>query len=348
MNYKGLIMWAKKRPKGRRGAMLVVICVMVFAFVVTVAFSVDVAYMNLINSELRTATDAAAKAASETLARTQDRNAAIARGIEIGAQNRVGNRSLQLTNRDFEFGRSEVDNTGRFVFRRDVSPFNSVRVNGERTEGSSSGSVGLPFGHIFNMRAFEPTETCTATYIQRDIVLVVDRSGSMAWFRKFDDLKSAVALFISILDESPVVERIGLASYATSASIDIELTENTGLINSALARMPVAGSTNISGGMDSGRTIMNRGGSREFVEKTMILLTDGVQNAGRPARSAAVDVVSDGTIIHTITFGTDADRNAMATVASVGRGRYFHAANGTQLREVFREIALTLTSIITE
>ena len=38
------------------------ICVMIFAFMVTVAFSVDIAYMHLVRSELRSTTDAAAKA----------------------------------------------------------------------------------------------------------------------------------------------------------------------------------------------------------------------------------------------------------------------------------------------
>lgn len=60
--------------------MLPLICLMLVAFMVTVIFSVDVAYMQLVKSELRTATDAAAKAAAEALSRTQDVNAAIARG----------------------------------------------------------------------------------------------------------------------------------------------------------------------------------------------------------------------------------------------------------------------------
>jgi Flp pilus assembly protein TadG len=50
--------------KHRRGAMLVLVLVMIVAFIVTVAFSVDIAYMNLVKSELRSATDAAAKATS--------------------------------------------------------------------------------------------------------------------------------------------------------------------------------------------------------------------------------------------------------------------------------------------
>ena len=112
--------------------------------------------------------------------------------------------------------------------------------------------------------------------------------------------------------------------------------------------MPVAGFTNISGGIDAGGSIMARGRSRDFVERTMIVLTDGLQNRGRPASLAATDQAALGTTIHAITFGQDADQASMRDVATIGKGRFFHADNGAQLRKVFTEIALTLSTIITE
>ena len=336
------------KARHRRGAMLVLICVMIFAFLVTVAFSVDIAYMNLVKSELRSATDAAAKAAAETLARTQDRNAAIARGKEIALENQVANRGLELRDADLSFGRAELDGSGRFVFRVGGVPSNSVRVNGQRTNGSLSGNVQLFFGRIFNITGFQPQEFSTATFIQRDIVLVVDRSGSMLDANKFNDLRAAVGIFVQILVDSPVDERVGLASYSTTQSEDVELTDNLSLINNAMSTMPVDGFTNISGGIDAGGNIMGRGRSRDFVERTMIVLTDGLQNRGRPARIAATEQAALGTVIHAITFGLDADRAAMRQVATIGNGRYFHADNGAQLRQVFQEIALTLSTIITE
>ena len=338
----------RKRSRQRQGAMLVLICVMIFAFLVTVAFSVDIAYMNLVKSELRSATDAAAKAAAETLARTQDVNAAVSRGKEIALENKVANRGLQLKDSDLVFGRSQVGNTGRFDFTPGGSPANSVRVNGQRTNSSLSGNVQLFFARIFGVQGFQPEEFSTATFIQRDIVLVVDRSGSMLDFNKFNDLRSAIGIFTQILDSSPVEERVGLASYSTTETEDVRLTENLTLINNAMATMPVAGFTNISGGIDAGGRIMARGRSRDFVERTMIVLTDGLQNRGRPARLAAAEQAALGVTIHAITFGSDADRTAMRQVAAIGNGRYFHADNGAELRQVFTEIALTLSTIITE
>ncbi len=338
----------RKSPGGRRGAMLVLLCVMMFAFVAIVAFSVDVAYMNLVKTELRTATDAASKAASENLARTQNIASATARGIEIANENLVANRRLQLSSSDFEFGRSDLQPSGAFVFQRNATPINSVRVTGQRTAGSLSGSVGLFFGRAMGVSAFEPVETCTSTYIQRDIVLVLDRSGSMLDDNKFRDLRNAVRLFVNIMKDSPVEERVGLASYSTDATEDIALTTNLDLITTRVDRMVFSGLTNISGGLDSGRRIIANGRSPMFVEKTIILMTDGLQNRGRAARFAAQDAFSDGSTIHSITFGRDADRRSMRDVANIGKGRYYHASNGAELEAVFREIALTLTSIITE
>ncbi len=321
---------------------------MIFAFMVTVAFAVDIAYMHLVKSELRSATDAAAKASAETLARTQDIGQALARGKDIAQRNSVANKGLTLRDADFEFGKSEQDASGKFVFTRNARPTNSVRVLAKRDRSSANGSVPLFFGRIFNINQFEPEETATATYVQRDIVLVVDRSGSMLDDNKFVGLQDAIRIFNATLRASPVEERVGLASYSTDPTEDVELTDSLALIDTAMSRMRANGFTNISGGIDAGGRIMARGRSRDFVERTMIVLTDGIQNRGRPARLAAIDEVARGTTIHAITFGNDADRRAMQEVARIGNGRFFHAADNSQLAQVFREIALTLSSILTQ
>ncbi len=49
--------------QNRRGAMLIFIAVLLLVFVGIIAFSVDVAYMHLSRTQLRTASDAAARAA---------------------------------------------------------------------------------------------------------------------------------------------------------------------------------------------------------------------------------------------------------------------------------------------
>lgn len=304
--------------------------------------------MHLIKSELRSATDASSKAAAETLARTLDPAQAVARGREVARLNMVANRGLELRDSDFELGRSVLIPSGKFVFSISGSPVNSVRVRGTRSNNSLGGSVNLFFGRIFNTSTFHPQETATATYIERDIVLVIDRSGSMLDFNKLVDLHRCIVVFNSVLGESPVEERVGLASYSTDATEDVDLTNDLSIINTQVRSKAANGLTDISGGIDAGGRIMSRGRSCEFVEQTMIVLTGGMENRGRRARLAAADQARDVVVIHAITFGRDAARNTMREVAVIGKGRYYHAENGNELEDVFRKIALTLSTILTE
>lgn len=331
----------------RRGAMMVLIAVLMIAFMVTVAFSIDIAMMHLSRAELRAATDAASKAAASELSRTLNTNQAINRGIEIAAANQVNGEPLQLVAGDFEFGRSEEQSNGKFVFSSSASPRNSVRVDGRRTVGSPSGPIPLFFGNLFGVPFFEPITTATATYIERDVVLVVDRSGSMAG-QKFVDLVAAIDTFNDTLDQTPVDEQVGLASYNDRASVDVPLTANLNEIRTGMATLPVGGYTSISRGMLAGEAIFEAARNRDFVERTMIVMTDGRHNRGPEPRGPAQDLANDGVTIHTITFGADADRRRMQEVARIGGGRHFHAANGAELERVYREIALTLSTMMTE
>lgn len=336
-----------RRPRHRRGAMMVVIAIMLIGFMIAVAFSVDIAQMHLTRSELRAATDAASKAAAQTLSITLDTNAAIARGQSIAAQNTVNGEPLLLDPTDFSFGRSEEQPSGKFHFAASGTPRNSVAVNGRRTFGSPSGPVPLFFGNIFGVQFFEPTSTATATYIERDIVLVVDRSGSMQG-QKFADLVNAINTFTATLGQTPVDEKVGLASYNDRATEDVNLTESLGLISDAMANLPVGGFTSISRGMRAGENIMDASQRGDFVEKTLIVMTDGRHNRGPEPRQVATNLAADGVTIHTITFGANADIPRMAEVAAIGGGRHYHALTGPELEAVYREIALTLSTMMTK
>ncbi len=329
-----------KRPSDRRGAMTIMVLAMIFVFIATVVLSVDLAYMHLTRSELRSATDAAAKAAATTLSQTQNRNAAIAEGQAIASLNLVSNRSLRLDATNFQFGHADEGPNGRYEFRPNIAPFNSVRVRGTQP-------TPLFFGRVMGVNAFQPEETSVATFLDRDVVLVVDRSGSMRG-RKFADLKRAVREFINVLRDNGVEERVGLAAYDTASTRASELTSDSNRVAGIMDAMDTGGGTSISRGMDAGRAIINLGRSATVVEKTMLVMTDGLHNSGREPRLSALEVAADGVTIHAITFGTGADRGRMQEIAAIGRGRHIHADTGTQLIGAFREIANTLSAMLTD
>jgi len=327
--------------------MLVLIALMMIGFMVTVAFSVDIAHMHLTRTELRTATDAASKAAAATLAETMNRNQAIKRGREIAAANSVNSEPLRLSRHNFQFGNANPGRSGKFQFKQGGRPFNTVRVTGKRDKQSLSGAVPLFFGGLTGVELFETESTAAATYIERDVVLVVDRSGSMQG-GKFRDLISAIKTFTETLNDTPVDEYVGLASYSEYGATNVRLTANLQQINRGIQLLKLGGWTSISRGMAAGNRIMEGGRDAKFVERTMIVMTDGRHNRGPDPELIARRLNAEGIMIHTITFGHNADQKRMKDVARIGGGRHYHANNGIQLKKIYREIALTLSTIMTQ
>lgn len=165
----------------RRGAMLVLVAVVIVALLAMTMFTVDVAYMQLIRTELRAATDASAKAGMEALRRTQDTQSAIDAAIATAAANKVGGRSLTLTPDQIEFGSAQrnVDNT--VSFNAEQFPLTAVRVNSAMTQSSAAGAVPLFFGGVFGIRQFEPTRSAVAASTEVEICFAIDRSHSMCF-----------------------------------------------------------------------------------------------------------------------------------------------------------------------
>ena len=165
--------------RSRHGAAHVLIAMMLFAFLVTSALTIDFAYMQLVRTELRTATDAAAKAGAEALARTQDSNAAIAAAVAYGSQNKVAGRNFQLRNSDISLGRVTGQANGSWTFVAGTTPFNSVRVNSKVADNALFGSVPTFFGPAFGHPGFATSQQATAGQQEVEVILCLDRSGSM-------------------------------------------------------------------------------------------------------------------------------------------------------------------------
>jgi len=371
----------------RRGAVLPLVALLIFILMGMVAFAVDVAYMQLVRIELKTAVDSAARAGGEALSREQDLAAAKAAAINLADINRVASDPLILEESDIIPGRSVLDqNTGRWSFTENQTPYNSIRVVGRRTSDSPSGVVPLFFARMFGKDHFQITDQSTVVRVDRDIVLVVDRSSSMKLEinhptgnmstsdDRFDEpprpdsrwaaLELAVQEFIVALNETPQVEWVSLVSYASNysrfgvnnlqATIDEHLTETHSSINTEMnnhTNTIFNGLTHISAGIDKGvEALFDPTHGRPFALKTMVLMTDGIPNPATPQTvlDAAQAARNQAVTIHTVTFGTAADQNLMQQVATIGEGDHYHADNAQDLRDIFREIGLTIPLTFTE
>jgi Ca-activated chloride channel homolog len=366
----------------RRGAMMVLIAVCLPLCIIMAAFAIDVAWMQLVRTELRTSTDAAARAAAKELSLSQTTAAARNRAKEVAKRNLVAGDPLLLDNGDIVFGKgTQASETSRFKFTPGGNKPNAVQISGRRTKGSLTGPVDLLFAGVLGVRQFEPTEQAVSTQLDRDICLVVDRSGSMMWTltssslppgapdcgppdptrSRWGALHIAVNAFLDELDKTSQDEHVALVSYSSNTTecgnnykisdINSDLVSDYSAIRSAMDKLsskPVKGSTAISAGIDDGIKVLGGKKIRPFAVKTMIVMTDGIHNLGpEPVLSARAAAKKD-IVIHTITFSSDADIKRMQDVANATGGRHFHAPTAADLARIFKEIASTLPVLLTE
>lgn len=163
----------------RRGASAVLIAAMLVVFLIAGAITVDFAYMQLIRTELRTATDAAAKAGAEALARTQNANLARQAAVDYAAANQVGGRPFQITLNDVTLGRVNNQVNGTWQFTANSTPYNAVRINSRVGNGGVTAAKPLFIAGAFGHGAFSTQLQGTAAQQEVEVCLCLDRSGSM-------------------------------------------------------------------------------------------------------------------------------------------------------------------------
>lgn len=356
----------------RKGAMLALIAICLPLFLIFAAYSLNVAYMQMTRTELRTATDAASRAGARTLSLRQDTEIANAAAIEAARRNNVAGDSLLLGNGDLQWGLSQpgVGGVWGFVPAGDEDdPRNSLRVVGSRTTGSLSGSIPLLFSEFTSTGVFEPSMSSTATQIDRDICLVLDTSGSMAaltngawgdWSfgnpapagSKWLALVDSVDAFLNALRRTPQDEQVALVTYSTWATHQLDLTLNYTSVEERMDEITAnfeGGSTGIGRGADLGITgVSDPTRARRFAAKTIVILTDGQHNQGRSPDVVALEARDANITVHTIAFGNDANETLMQQTATNGGGKYWKATTPESLTAAFEEIANNLPTLLTE
>lgn len=254
----------RRLRRDRRGAVLVLFAILIIVIFAMIAFAVDVAYMQLVRAELRAATDAAAKAGALEL-RLTDGNGAAARAAAIAAaaRNTVGGKALTLNGSEIELGRSVYSGDGTYQFVANQTPYTALRINSNLTPTSAMGSVRLFFGSMLNTSTFAPQQIATASQLQQEIVLCLDRSHSMCfdlsgldWSypssqgklknpitgdpdptqSRWAALDRAVDTFISILNSQKTKPRVSLVTWGSDIGKNTTEYLLTGRTEVAVAR----------------------------------------------------------------------------------------------------------------
>ena len=165
-------------------------------------------------------------------------------------------------------------------------------------------------------------------------------------------------------------ELVSLVTFDRTARVDAALTDddiqNGGVayyqnIRDVVADIVPLGGTGIGNGLSTGlppivdpdwalNNNLPGASARPFAEKTIVVLTDGANNADTPDPvNVVMNLVENNAVtIHAVTFTPGADQTAMRQVVENGGGSAFHANDGEFLVAIFEEIANNLPTILTE
>jgi RHS repeat-associated protein len=180
-----------------------------------------------------------------------------------------------------------------------------------------------------------------------DVMLVLDRSRSMrdpVSAPVIEVAKAAAKQFASYLDFTK--DQCGIVSFAESASspIDLTLGNNLANINSRIDAIEALGSTCIDCGIDAATTELTSARHRVGNLRVMVILTDGLNNAGPPpllASAAAAKNSPNHVRLITIGLGVGVDKDTLISAAS-SPDDFYDAPTSDQLAGKFAEIAATL------
>lgn len=120
-----------------------------------------------------------------------------------------------------------------------------------------------------------------------DVVLLVDRSGSMS--EKISAMKSAVKSFVSKVNLN--THRIGIVAY-DSSSVTLPLSSKSSEINAFVNTISSGGTTNIGGAIEDAVTLL--GSKRRDAVGSIVLMTDGEADDSAYAMQAAEDAKALG------------------------------------------------------
>jgi Ca-activated chloride channel family protein len=207
-----------------------------------------------------------------------------------------------------------------------------------------------------------------------DIVMAIDVSGSMLAKdlrpNRMEALKKVAASFV----EGRPNDRIGIVLYAAEAYTKTPVTSDKAIIQDAIRGIEYSSVLQDGTGIGMGlTTAVNRLKDSKAKSKVIILLTDGVNNAGFIEPETASKIAKDfGIKVYTIGIGTNGmaefpyayapngkgflfkmmpveiDVNLLQTIARNTGGKYFRATSNSKLEEIYKEINKLETTEIQE
>jgi Mg-chelatase subunit ChlD len=253
--------------RNRHGGVLVFVAIGMFVLLGLAGLALDGGLAYLTRAKLARAVDAGSLAGARTLrkgqknAETEAYAVAAANGVQVG-----GTTTLSL-----EFGtNARLQQT--------------VLMRAHRT-------IPLMFARVLGPTEMTIGAVAEATVPPIDMVLVVDRSGSLEDQKSWIPLQNAVKDFVRLFDDD--IDQLGLTSFQARANDEVLLTHRfKGAIIGGVSGMNANGDTNTGEGLRLASEQLRLPNVRPGAAKVVVFFTDGRPTAFRGNLGGADRVIA--------------------------------------------------------
>ncbi len=175
-----------------------------------------------------------------------------------------------------------------------------------------------------------------------DVILVIDRSGSM----QGSPMAAAQSAALAFLNElNPAGAQVGVVAFSSApAEVVQPLSSDLGGVVRAIAGLVASGQTDYLSALDKAKEQATGSAARRDVPHVVVMMTDGRPTTPTGVLEKADELKRAGVTLFTIGFGTTIDPQLLRDMASA-QDLYFDAPSEAELADVYREIARRITAV---
>jgi predicted ribosomally synthesized peptide with SipW-like signal peptide len=173
-----------------------------------------------------------------------------------------------------------------------------------------------------------------------DVMLVLDKSGSIGSGTKAQNLKTGAKALVDALGPT---DQVGLVTFNTSADQPADLGTSKSQVKSDIDAISNGGSTDIAAGISKAQTELANEG-RTDADPVIVVLTNGEDNTGNNPVTVANSAKNAGTTIFGIAYGSGADLTTIQQIAgpanppTITAPQYAYDGDPSEIEDIFETI----------
>lgn len=174
----------------------------------------------------------------------------------------------------------------------------------------------------------------------REVILVLDTSGSMAGDPINQTKSSALSFAETVFEEDA---KVAVVTYSSGAGVSVPLSQNQTKVSNAINSIGSGGGTNIEAGLSTAYSMLKDSSAKNRI---IVLMSDGLPNSGKTGESLvayADEIKSSGISIYAMGFFSAISGSKAAAQSLMERigssGYHYESSDADSLNYLFGDIA---------